>query len=64
MSLAEVEEKFRSLVDPILPSGRPRKIIDAVRNVENIRNIDDLVQLLIVPTTTRRLTAVAGGRQS
>ena len=63
MSLAEVEEKFRSLVDPILPAGRPQEIIDAVRSIEQTRNLDDLVQLLIVPATKRRITAVAGGRQ-
>jgi 2-methylcitrate dehydratase PrpD len=62
MSKTEVEEKFRSLVDPVLPSGRPQQIIDAVSRIETVDNIDEVVQLLVVPTTTRRLTAVAGGR--
>ncbi|MBI4192014.1 MAG: MmgE/PrpD family protein [Betaproteobacteria bacterium] len=48
MSAEEVKEKFRSLVDPILPSGQPQQIIDAVDNLEKIKNIDDLVQLLVV----------------
>jgi 2-methylcitrate dehydratase PrpD len=62
MSAAEVEEKFHSLVDPILPKGRPQQIIDAVSKVEKIRNIDELVQLLVVPTT-QRFKAVAGWKQ-
>ena len=62
MSAAEVEEKFCSLVDPIVPQGRSREIIDAVNQVEKIRNIDDLVQLLIVPAT-KPFKAVAGGKQ-
>ena len=62
MSAAEVEEKFRSLVDPIVPEGRSQQIIDAVKEVEKIRNIDELVQLLVVPAT-KPFKAVAGGRQ-
>jgi 2-methylcitrate dehydratase PrpD len=62
MSAAEVEEKFHSLVDPILPPGRPKQIIDAVNQVEKIRNIDELVQLLVVPPT-KRFKAVAGWKQ-
>jgi 2-methylcitrate dehydratase PrpD len=62
MSASEVEEKFHSLVDPILPKGRPQQIIDAVSRVEKIHNIDELVQLLVVPTT-QRFKAVAGWKQ-
>ena len=58
MSAAEVKEKFRALVDPILPPGRPQQIIDAVDNIEAIRNIDDLVCLLVVPPA-QRIKAVA-----
>ena len=58
----EVREKFRSLVDPILPGQRSGEIIDAVDRVQNIRNIDDLVQLLVVPPA-KRYTAVAGGKR-
>jgi len=58
MSAEEVREKFRSLVDPILPPGRPQQIIEAVDNIEKIRNIDDLVQLLVVPPA-KRIKAVA-----
>ncbi|MBI4190983.1 MAG: MmgE/PrpD family protein [Betaproteobacteria bacterium] len=53
LSDAEVKEKFRSLVDPILPDGRPQQIIDAVENIEKIKNIDELVQLLVVPPAKR-----------
>lgn len=58
MSADEVKEKFRSLVDPILPVGRPQKIIDAVDSVEKIEKIDDLVKLLVVPPA-KRIKAVA-----
>jgi len=58
----EVREKFRSLVDPILPGQRSGEIIDAVDRVQNIRNIDDLVQLLVVPPA-KRFTAVADGKR-
>lgn len=47
MSADEVREKFRSLVEPILPSGRPQQIIDAIDNIENIENIDELARLLV-----------------
>ncbi len=62
MSAAEVEEKFCSLVDPILPKGRPQQIIDAVRDIENINNINNLIELLVVPPT-QRFKAIAGWKQ-
>ena len=58
MSADELKEKFHSLVDPILPAGRPGEIIDAVDNVEKIKNVDELAQLLVVPPATR-IKAVA-----
>jgi 2-methylcitrate dehydratase PrpD len=58
MSADEVKEKFRSLVDPILPEGTPKRIIEAVDSIESIRNIDDLVRLLVVPPS-KRVKAVA-----
>jgi 2-methylcitrate dehydratase PrpD len=58
MSADEVKEKFRSLVDPILPAGRPQEIIDAVDSIEKITKIDDLVRLLVVPPS-KRVNAVA-----
>jgi len=59
MSAAEVQEKFCSLVDPILPAGRPQQLIDAVNGVQKLKRIDDLAQLLVVPPA-RRVVAVAG----
>ncbi len=47
MSADEVREKFRSLVEPILPRGRPQQIIDTVENIEKLENIDDLARLLV-----------------
>ena len=58
MSADELKEKFHSLVDPILPAGRPGEIIDAVDNVEKIKNVNELAQLLVVPPATR-IKAVA-----
>jgi len=58
MSEAEVKEKFRSLVDPILPQGRPQQIIAAVDNVEAIKDIGELARLLVVPPADR-IKAVA-----
>jgi 2-methylcitrate dehydratase PrpD len=62
LSKSEVQEKFNSLVDPVLPHGRSGAIIEAVDEVQKIGNIDDLVQLLIVPPA-KRLTSVAGGKR-
>ena len=62
MSAAEVEEKFHSLVDPILPPGRALEIIEAVHDIENIKNINDLMQLLVVPPA-KRFKAIAGWKQ-
>ena len=49
----EVKEKFRSLVEPILPLGRAQEIIDAVDHLEAIKDIDRLAQLLVVPPADR-----------
>lgn len=62
MSAAEVEEKFHSLVDPILPAGRADEIVATVRDIENVKNINDLMQLLVVPPA-QRFKAVAGWKQ-
>ena len=47
MSAEDVREKFRSLVEPILPRGRPQQIMDTVENIEQLENIDDLARLLV-----------------
>lgn len=62
MSAAEVKEKFHSLVDPILPAGRPGEIVAAVDQIESIKSVEKLAQLLVVPAT-KRYTAVAGGKR-
>jgi 2-methylcitrate dehydratase PrpD len=54
LSKAEVCEKFRSLVDPVLPAGRSEEIIKVVENLQNIGNIDELVRLLVVPPAKRK----------
>jgi 2-methylcitrate dehydratase PrpD len=48
LSAAEVQEKFRSLVDPILPQGRAQQIIAAVEAIEELPNMDELARLLVV----------------
>ena len=48
LSPDEVRRKFRSLVDPVLPAGRPAAIIDAVDGIAGLTRIDDLVRLLVV----------------
>jgi len=50
MSPEEVEEKFRYLVDPVMPDGTSDAIIEAVAGVEKIAEIGDLVRLLVAPS--------------
>jgi len=57
VSAAEVREKFHSLVDPILPSGRPQAIVDLIERIETERDVSNLVGLLVVPEEARRLQA-------
>ncbi len=51
LSPAEVEEKFRYLVDPVMPAAAPDAIVQAVAGLESIQDINDLVRLLVVPQT-------------
>ena len=50
MTPAEVEEKFRYLVDPVMPSGVPAAIVETVNEIEAVRDIDEVVRLLVVPS--------------
>ena len=49
MTPAEVEEKFRYLVDPVMPSGVPANIVERVKEIEAGNDINDVVRLLVVP---------------
>jgi 2-methylcitrate dehydratase PrpD len=49
LSADEVREKFRYLVDPVMPESQPAAIVEAVQNIEDIGEIDELVRLLVVP---------------
>ena len=49
MTQAEVEEKFRYLVDPVMPNGVPQAIVDTVNEVEAVKDINEIVKLLVVP---------------
>ena len=44
----EVRAKFRSLVDPVLPAGRPEAIIATVERLAEVETIDERVRLLVV----------------
>ena len=48
-------------LDPIFSDRRSGEIVNAVDKVQDIENIDELVELLIVPHA-KRLTAVTGGK--
>ena len=48
MTQAEVEEKFRYLVDPVMPKGVPQAIVDGVNEVEAVKDINEIVKLLVV----------------
>ena len=48
MTQAGVEEKFCYLVDPVMPKGVPQAIIDAVNEVEAVKDINEIVTLLVV----------------
>ncbi len=45
-----MEEKFRYLVDPVMPDGAPAAIVSTVRGIEDVTDIDELVRLLVVPS--------------
>lgn len=49
MSPAEVEEKFRYLVEPVMSVEAADAIVKAVGGVERIDDIDELVRLLVAP---------------
>ena len=49
MSPAEVEEKFRYLADPVMPAGVPAAIVEKVNDIEAVKDIKEIVQLLVVP---------------
>jgi 2-methylcitrate dehydratase PrpD len=49
MSPAEVEEKFRYLVEPVMSVKAADAIVEAVGGVERIDDIDELVRLLVAP---------------
>ena len=60
MTLEEVKEKFKSLVEPLLPAGAPQKIIDLVDALDQVKDINELLCLLVVPAPAAGLP----GRQS
>ncbi|MDH3701242.1 MAG: MmgE/PrpD family protein [Alphaproteobacteria bacterium] len=49
MSPAEVEEKFRYLVEPVMGTEAADAIVAAVGGIESIDDINDLVRLLVTP---------------
>lgn len=49
MSEQEVNDKFRSMVTPVIGTARAEAIIDAVAQIEDIKRIDEFVDLLVTP---------------
>ncbi len=47
MTAAEVKEKFMSLVEPLLPAGNPQKIIRLVDTIDDAKDINELLSLMI-----------------
>jgi 2-methylcitrate dehydratase len=43
---SQVEEKFHVLVDPMLGTGRARKIVDLVWKLDQARNVDELMHAM------------------
>jgi 2-methylcitrate dehydratase PrpD len=68
MTQAEVREKFMSLTEQQLPKGRPKQISDMVDNITDLKDIQRLMDLLIVDRsvaiTLRGLGRRAGRCQS
>jgi 2-methylcitrate dehydratase PrpD len=46
MSTAEVEDKARDLIEPVMGAGKTRKLIEAVRDLEHLKKARDLRPLL------------------
>ena len=46
---SEVEEKFLALVEPAIGKGQARKIIDLVWKLDEAKNIDDLMKVVLMP---------------
>jgi hypothetical protein len=44
-----------------LPAGQPDQIVAAVNNIESIATVSELVELLVVPPSRRRVVALAAG---
>ena len=51
MSAAEVEEKFRYLTEPVMPKTSVDAIVEMTERIEAVDNIEDLVRLLVAPTS-------------
>lgn len=62
MSEAEIKEKFHSLVDPILPRGRSRQIVEAIDALERIADISELVKLLVLSPAERAQVKTGAAR--
>jgi 2-methylcitrate dehydratase PrpD len=63
LSKAQIEEKFMTLADPILPSGRAKTVMQRVENIDDISDISEIVALLRFdasqPASDSRTYAVA-----
>jgi 2-methylcitrate dehydratase PrpD len=48
MSLAEVEDKFRYVTGPVISDGRQAALISAMRNVESIKSVREISDLIVM----------------
>ncbi|MBI3966154.1 MAG: MmgE/PrpD family protein, partial [Chloroflexi bacterium] len=47
MTHAEVQDKFRTLVDGVIPAGQAERIVESVYAIESLRSTTKLVRLLV-----------------
>ena len=57
MNQHEVQEKFRSLVDPVLSPDKAQQIVLAMESIEQLSNIQELVQLAVGSPEQRAQTS-------
>ena len=53
MTPGEIDEKFCYLVEAVMEKGIPRAIIGKVKTIEKVRDIGEIVNLLVVKSNPR-----------
>jgi hypothetical protein len=47
MTAAELERKFRALAEPVLPEVQILELLDALRGLEDVREVGELLRLTV-----------------